>query len=122
MEGKKGFTIIELLIALVILGLILAGLMPLLANTVNKNKEARLKLVAYEAASEKLEEYREKKISSLQAGAENFAIPDLPNSTGTVTIEKPQSSLAKITTSISWNFNKRNQKVELKTYLYGSTQ
>jgi prepilin-type N-terminal cleavage/methylation domain-containing protein len=122
MEGKKGFTIIELLIALVVLGIIFAGLMPLLANTVNKNKNARLRLVAYEAASEKLEEYREKKISSLQAGTEIFSVSALPNSTAVVTIEKPQTSLAAITTTISWNFSNKPQKVELKTYLYGSTQ
>lgn len=125
LKNKKGFTYIEVIFALVVMAAIFSAVLPLLLNTVTKNRDSRLKLIAFEAASNKIEELREHKISSLIAPSHNpFDILEIPGATGDVYITKPlgDQKIASIEVTVNWNFKTKPQKVELKTYLYGSTE
>jgi len=127
MEGvlKKGFTYIEVLFAITLTAVIFSAVLPLLENTITKNQDTRLKLVAYEAASNQVEELRDTKVLSLVDQTHiPFTIPEIPGSTGDVYITKPlgDPKIAVVDVKVNWRFHNKNQVAEIKTYLYGSTE
>ena len=122
---KRGFSYIEVIMALTISAAIFSAVLPLLFNTITKNRDTRYRLIAYEAASNEVEKLRELKISSLVApNTLTFATPDIPGSAGTVRITKPLSDgkIAAINVTITWPYRTKNNEVQLNTYLYGSTE
>lgn len=125
MQAKKGFSYIEVLLALTISAVIFTAVLPLLFATITKNRDTRLRLVAYEAASNEIEKLREDKISSLVAPNHiPFDVPEIPDSVGDVYITKTlgDQKIASVDVTVTWNFNKKTQKAEIKTYLYGSIE
>lgn len=125
MLDKKGFSYIEVLLALTISAVIFTAVLPLLSATISKNRDTRLRLVAYEAASNEIEKLRESKVSSLVAPNHiPFTIPEIPGSVGDVYITKAlgDQKIASVDVTVRWTFAKKNQVAELKTYLYGSIE
>lgn len=111
--------------ALVISATIFTAVLPLITNSITKNRDTRMRLVAYEAASNEIERLRESKISSLVAPSHTaFAIPAIPNSTGDVYLKKDlgDQKIASVNVSVSWTDKGKAKRVELNTYLYGSTE
>ena len=122
---KRGFSYIEVVMAVTIAAVILSAVLPLIFSTITKNRDTRLRLIAYEAASSEIEKLRETKISSLVAPNHiPFDVPEIPGSTGDVYVTKPlgDQNIAQVDVTINWSFNKRNLKTELATYLYGSIE
>lgn len=122
---KKGFTYIEVIMALTISAAIFSAVLPLLFNTISKNRDTRYRLIAYEIATNEIEKLREQKISSLVApNTIAFDTTEIPNSTGEVNITKPlgDSKIAAINIRVTWPFKNKNHNIELNTYLYGSTE
>lgn len=122
---KKGFSYIEVVMAVTLSAVIFTAVLPLLFATITKNRDTRLRLIAYEAASNEIEKLRETKISSLVAPNHiPFDIPEIPESVGDVYITKPlgDQKIASVEVTINWTFNKKDQKAEMKTYLYGSIE
>lgn len=116
---------IELMFSIVLMATIFAAVMPLIYSSINNNKDSRLKLIAYEAASQKIEELRDEKISSLQAPNHTyFTVPDIAGSSGDLYITKPlgDTRLAQVECSITWTFQNRSHKIKTVTYMYGGTQ
>lgn len=124
-KRPRGFSYIEVVLALVITSTIFAAVLPLLTNTITKNRDTKLRLIAYEAASNEVEKLREQKISSLVAPSHTaFAIPDIPGSTGDVYVTKTlgDQKIATVEVTVSWIFKDKPQKAEIRTYLYGSIE
>jgi len=122
---KHGFTYIEVVMAVTITAAIFTAVFPLLFATITKNRDTRLRLIAYEAASNEIEKLRESKISSLVAPSHiPFTISEIPGSVGDIYITKTlgDQKIANVDVTVNWNFNKKAQKTELKTYLYGSIE
>jgi hypothetical protein len=112
-------------LAVTISAVIFSAVLPLLFATITKNRDTRLRLIAYEAASNEVEKLREVKVASLVAPNHiPFEVPEIPDSVGDVYITKPlgDQKIANIEVSVTWNFNKKAQKAEIKTYLYGSIE
>jgi type II secretory pathway pseudopilin PulG len=121
----RGFSYIEVVMAVTISAAIFTAVLPLLFATITKNRDTRLRLIAYESASNEVEKLRETKISSLVAPNHiPFEIPDIPGAIGDVYITKPLGDprIANIDVTVNWVFNKKAQKAEIKTYLYGSIE
>jgi type II secretory pathway pseudopilin PulG len=122
---KKGFSYIEVVMAVTLSAVIFTAVLPLLFNTITKNRDTRYRLVAYESASNEIEKLREQKISSLVApNTLSFDIPEIPDSVGTVNITKTlgDEKIASVNVMISWDYKGKSNEVELNTYLYGSTE
>lgn len=125
MLEKKGFSYIEVVMAITLSAVIFTAVLPLLFNTITKNRDTRYRLIAYEAASNEIERLREQKISSLVApNTLSFDIPEIPDSTGTITVTKAlgDQKIASVNVKVLWPYKGKNIDVELNTYLYGSTE
>lgn len=127
MEGRKksGFTIIEIVIALAISAAIFTAVLPLLYNSITSNRGTKLKLLAYEAASREIEALREQKVSSLVSPSSTpFTVEDIPGAIGNISVNKDlgDEKIAAVTSVITWTFKGKEERVELNTYLYGSTE
>ena len=121
----RGFTYIEVVFAIVITSTIFMAVLPLLTNTITKNRDTRLKLIAYEAASNEIEMLREQKVSSLVAPSHTpFDVADIPGSTGDVYVTKTlgDQKIASVDVTVKWTFNNKAQTTDIKTYLYGSIE
>jgi len=122
---RRGFTYIEVVMAVTITAAIFTAIIPLLFATISKNRDTRLRLIAYEAASNEIEKLRETKISSLVAPNHiPFDVPEIPGAVGDVYVTKTlgDQKIANIDVTVNWTFNKKAQKTEIKTYLYGSIE
>ena len=122
---KRGFSYIEVIFALVISAAIFSAVLPLITNTINRNRDTRLRLIAYEAASNQIEDLREHKISSLVAPSHDaFDIPDIPGSTGDVYVTKPlgDQKIAQVQVTVNWSLSGKTQQVVLNTLIYGNTE
>ncbi len=127
MEGQKkaGFTIIEIVIALVICAAIFSAVLPLIFNSITSNRGTKLKLIAYEAASREIESLREQKVSSLISPSNTpFAINGIPGAIGNLSVNKAlgDEKIAAVKSVVTWTFRNKNERVELNTYFYGSTE
>jgi Tfp pilus assembly protein PilV len=123
--NKKGFSYIEVVMAVTLTAVIFTAVLPLLFNTITKNRDTRYRLIAYEVASNEVERLREQKISSLVApNTLFFDIPEIPDSTGTIEVTKDlgDQKIAAINVRVEWTFKGKTNDVELNTYLYGSTE
>ena len=122
---KTGFSYIEILIAVSISAVIFTTIFPLLYSSMEKNRNNKLKLVAYEAASNQIEELRTRKVSSLLAPSHiTFEVTEIPDSTGDVFIEKKlgDEKIASVLITVTWKFKNNTENVSLSSYLYGSTE
>lgn len=127
MEGhrKSGFTIIEIVIALVICAAIFSAVLPLIFNSITSNRGTKLKLIAYEAASREIESLREQKVSSLiSPSSTSFSIDGIPEAIGNLSVNKAlgDEKIAAVTSVVTWTYRGKNERVELNTYFYGSTE
>lgn len=125
LKKKKGFSYIEVVFALVISATIFTAILPLIMNSISKNRDTRLRLIAYEAASNEIEKLRESKISSLVAPSHTaFVVDGIPGSVGDVFVEKNlgDQRIASVKVNITWTDKGKQKNVDLNTYLYGSTE
>lgn len=121
-KNKKAFTIIEIVITLAISAVIFSGALPLIFKTTTANKAARLRLNAYEAAHQEVENMRGSNLSTLVNHP--FAISNISGATGQVIISdningSPQTNIVSVVSRVTWTFKNKTETVELKTYLYG---
>jgi prepilin-type N-terminal cleavage/methylation domain-containing protein len=121
-KNKSGFTFIEIVIALVVCAIIISTVVPLISNSITQNRSTKLKLLAYEAASQEIENLREQKVSSMVSPSHTpFTVASIPGSTGDIYVNKAlgDEKIAAVTATITWTFHGKNEMIELKTYLYG---
>lgn len=115
---------VEILMAMTLMATIFAAVMPLIYSSINNNKDARLKLIAYEAANQKIEELRDDKIPSLIAPNHTyFTVDGIAGSNGDLYVTKPfgDARIAKVDCTITWSFYNRNHSIKLSTYMYGGS-
>jgi len=125
MRTRRGFTLVEIIVALAVAAVFFSAVLPLLSKSITNNRAVQLKLYAYEAASREMENLREENVSSLVAPNHlTFPVTEIPESSGDIYITKElgDEKIASVRSVVSWTFNGKTESVELNTYLYGSTE
>ena len=122
LDNEKGYTIIEVIIALAISAVIFSGTLPLVYKTITANRKAQLRLNAYQSAHQEIENLRGYRVADL--ANHSFTVSTVPGATGSVVVDKnmngqPQTTIAKVTCKVSWVFQTKSDSVELSTYIYG---
>jgi prepilin-type N-terminal cleavage/methylation domain-containing protein len=120
-QNKKGFTLVEVMVTLVVGAAIFTGILPITMNTITANKDARLKLYAYEDAQQELENMRGDSFS--QITNHSFTVSNITGATGTITVNTTvdgatQTTIAAVTSKVAWTFHSKNESVTLSTYIY----
>jgi prepilin-type N-terminal cleavage/methylation domain-containing protein len=116
---KKGFTLAEILILLIVIGILISGAFSLFSTVITANKTAEYFSNAYKLLDAKVETTKQKSFDSIIT--ESFSVPELPNGQGTITVTNnidgsPQSDIKQIDVIISWTFKKTHQ-VRAVTYI-----
>lgn len=119
MRREKGFTLIEIIIALAILTLLISGVVTLFFNLIVANKESQYHSQAYKILDSKIEELRGAPFDALINKTDT--ISELPQGQLLITADNnidgvPQTNIKKVTLELSWKF-KRNQNLKLETYI-----
>lgn len=119
-DKKSGFSIIELLIAIVFLAVITSAILPLFTRAISANKESKNKLYAYQAANAEIENLRSTSFANLTSY--NFSVPNIPDAQGTVSLSNiidgsPRTGILKATVSVSWPYKQKNENITLVTYI-----
>lgn len=119
-KREGGFSIIELLLAVVIISMTAAGVIPLFSKAIVANHSARNQLFAYEAANAKIEDLRNATFSTIDNGS--FSVSNLSNSTGTIQIDKnidgaSRTDILKATVMVNWTFTGKAEEVKVITYI-----
>ena len=118
---KRGFSLIELIIVLSVTTVIFSGVLPLIFKTTTMNRQANLKLHAYQAAQRELENLRGSNAATLEGYT--FTPNGVPNGTGEVLVETEiggdDSNLSAVTSRVSYTLQGKNERIELKSYFFG---
>lgn len=119
---KRGFSLIEVIIALSISAVVFTATIPLIYNTITSNRLAKLKFYAYQAAHKEIEKYKNVNISQFQTHA--FTVSEIPSdptytTTGELIVNLPHEDLAEITSRVTWTYRGKNEVAEIKTFIYG---
>lgn len=118
--NNGGFTIIEILIAIILLSTIISGIIPLFTKAISTNQASRNKLYAYQSASAEIENMRNTSFAGITN--HNFSVSGIGTATGTVTVSNVidgsvQTGILDVTATVSWPFKGRNEIIQLKTYI-----
>jgi prepilin-type N-terminal cleavage/methylation domain-containing protein len=122
MDMKRGFSLIEIIIALFVASAVFASVIPLIFNTISANRAAKLKTIAYEAAQKEIEATKNQDISALTT--HSVTVPGIPNCVNCLNVKVTMTSadFALIESTVTWTFKAKQEKVELKTYKYQAAQ
>jgi type II secretory pathway pseudopilin PulG len=116
---KKGFSLIEIIIILGVVGIMVSGILPLFLNVIAANNSARYYSYAYKVADSKIEEYRNTTFENIED--ETFPVSELPLGQGDLTVSNeiggsPQDNIKELDLTISWNY-KKAQEIRIVTYV-----
>lgn len=118
-KSSDGFTIIELLVAIGIFGIVMPALASGINSLVVANNRARDLSLANLIAESKTEQLRNAGYNSLSPGTVSFS-SELPAElaaprTGTYTVSSPTPGLAEIVVNISYKDYSQTKSLEYKT-------
>ena len=120
-DTRAGFTLLEALLAILILSLILIGAAPAMAHAVGVTERAATKRRAVEIASEYAEEYLHRGYDQMTDQTESV---DLGDATGTATVDVQNVASSasgvgynQVTVTVDWNTQDYDDSVTLTTYV-----
>lgn len=122
MKREQGFTIVELLIATLIIGIITAGISTLFININTLQRKTSYIDSATRAAQRQVEMLRNDNYGSLQPG-ENINFTDklpssLPgNKSGTVAVSEPAPDLKRVDVTVTYTDGGKQEKVVLSSLI-----
>ncbi len=119
LRNKRGFTVLEAMIALVILSMALLALLRVMPVGIKGSKLAEQTTIATMLAQKKIEETREK-TWPLAGGSGNFADDGYPNFDYVleITSATPTTYLREVTVTVSWPAGVTPQRtVALQTHI-----
>jgi prepilin-type N-terminal cleavage/methylation domain-containing protein len=106
MEKKQaGFTLLELLVAIVVISIGVLGVAALIKESQITNRRVRDKDLVYETLNKRVEIIREIPFVDVLEGDTIFIVPELPGGRGLINVvneDSPTNHLKKITVSIHW--------------------
>jgi prepilin-type N-terminal cleavage/methylation domain-containing protein len=120
----KGFTLVEVLAALVLFLITLVGLSSLLTTTMQANAQAKRITTATNLAQDKLEEVRNTAYSSVSSGSDSAKLTETGGTSGsgaiytrswTVTADSPAAGTKTVTATVTWTDQTGSHTVQLQT-------
>ena len=119
---QKGFTLVELLVTISVLGLALTGIAALFYSIQYTQQQTRYVDAATRAAQRQVEVLRSNRANSLQPGQTIDFTADLPttlpnNKSGTVTVSEPASGVKRVDVKVAYTTKGRTQNVTLSSLI-----
>lgn len=122
-SGNGGFTIAELVIAIVIMGIIIPAVALALTNLTALNHRARDLALASTAAQNKAETLRSKGYNNISPGTQSFST-ELSNTIGspksanyTITNNTPVTGIKQVDINITYTEYKVSRSLNYRTYI-----
>ena len=123
LKNKRGITIMEIIILVVVVSLFILGVLPLVTENMVGNNESKVRLQAYEAAQQELETLRNTPFDSLASGS--FGVPpSIPGGQGAVTISndingdgQAETNIVKAKVDVNFTEKNQNETVTLTTLI-----
>ena len=121
-NSKNGFTLVELIVAIVIIGFMVTGITSLYIAVENTQNKTRMLETATRAGEKKIEELRNSHYSALQNGTEIDFTNELPSTlpspkSGKVNVSEPITGIKRVDLSISYKVGRSDKKVELSSMI-----
>ena len=110
----RGFTLIEVLVAVVILSTGLSGMAALTGFMMNHNQQAGNVMTATTLAQDKMEELKNTCYPSVASSSDKDSIF---TRTWNVTSDSPATNMKTIAVTVSWNWKSKARNVILKTII-----
>lgn len=107
-----GFTLLEVLVAIVILSMGLSGLAAFTGSIINYNQQANNVMKATTLAQDKLEELKNTSYSGVASSSDTDAIF---TRTWNVTSDSPATNMKTVEVTVSWNWKSKTRNVVLET-------
>lgn len=119
-DQQDGFTLVELLVAVVVLGIAIAGISGLYYNMQVMQARSQNRDIATRAARTEIEVLRNNSYASLQPNTTLDFTSSLPTSlpsdrTGSVAITQPVDGLRRVDVSVTYTDHGQGEKVELSS-------
>jgi prepilin-type N-terminal cleavage/methylation domain-containing protein len=109
---QRGFTLVEVMVALVILGLVITTSLAVFVERTKRQREATETILAYQALANEAEVRRRMDFTDLDTAPPTFVtdtgilVPLMPYKTH-ITIDQPTTDVKNITMQIIWQKGKR---------------
>jgi len=121
-EDKSGFTIVELIISIIVLGIVIASLSSLFLGIQRTQTQTAYKESATRAAQREIESLRNNHYNSLATGSNisftNELSPKLPvGSTGNVVVSEPSPGLKRVDVTVTYPDKNLQHKVVLSSLI-----
>ena len=121
-EDNDGFTIVELIVAIIVLGIVVASLSSLFLGIQRTQTQANYKENATRAAQREIESLRNNNYNSLAVGTDisftNELSPKLPaGSTGNVVVTEPSAGLKRVDVTVTYPDKNLQHKVVLSSLI-----
>lgn len=121
-KNQNGFTLVELIAAIVIVGLMATGITSLYIAIENTQRRTRLLETATRAGEKKIEELRNNHYNSLENDATIDFTDELPSAlfeprSGTAHVTEPTPGIKRIDLNITYKDGKATRNVELSSLI-----
>lgn len=122
MRDQRGFTLVEVMIALIVVGAVAIGLTNLFISIQRIQAQATYVESANRAAQREVESLRNQTYNSLTVGQTiNFTAnltDNMPaNATGTVAVTEPISGIKRVDVTVSYTYGGTSKNVTLSSYI-----
>lgn len=118
-RNSRGFTLIEALIAILILSIMLLGLIPAFMKAYNVNQEVSLRDAAIDIAHERLEVLRTKGLSNLVSNStcvvRRIMKRDVPYTVDTLVASLYGGDVYQVTVKVRWKYRDDNVSYNVTT-------
>lgn len=122
MKKQSGFTIVELLVAIVVVGLMVVGVTSLFITIQTTQRKTRLLETATRAGEKKIEELRNINYNSLETGSTIDFENELPESLpeprdATVAVTEPTPGVKRVDLTITYRDGGNDKEVKLSSMI-----
>jgi prepilin-type N-terminal cleavage/methylation domain-containing protein len=109
MRNQRGFTLVEIVITLLVIGMIIVGLSTLFITLQRVQAQATYTEIANRAAQRQVESLRNSSYNNLTPGEDISFTDELPNTlpsgaTGNVEVTEPTQGLRKVDVSVTYEY------------------
>ncbi|HTE22159.1 MAG TPA: prepilin-type N-terminal cleavage/methylation domain-containing protein [Candidatus Limnocylindria bacterium] len=121
-HNQKGFSLVELVVAIGITGLLVVGITSLFITIETTQRKTRLLEIATRAGEKKIEELRNNHYNSLEADSVITFTDELPDTLptpreATVAVSEPTDGIKRVDLNITYKDGRINKEVELSSLI-----